>query len=164
MCPQAGQFLVYRSTVEIFGLPLHPLILHATVVLVPVAALGGIAIAVLKWARLRYGSLVVVAAFGAAVTTYITQLAGVAFQKQFPNPTPAMKRHFAIGGHLFWWVVGLFVATAIVMLGQRLSDRNDRRGRIALMVGGALTVGFAVVCIVQVTLIGHAGAIAAWGR
>ena len=61
---------------EILGLPLDPLIIHAVVILVPLAALGGIAISVLTWARVRYGSLVVVGAFGAAVTTFIAQIAG----------------------------------------------------------------------------------------
>lgn len=130
----------------------------------PLAAFGGIAISVLKWARIRYGTLVVLGAVGAAVSTYITQLAGLAFQKQFPDPTEARKRHFAIGGHLFWWVAGLFVSTAVLMLGQWLSDRQDRRGRLALIVGAVATVGFAIVSLVQVIRIGQAGAVAAWGR
>ena len=64
---------------EILGLPLHPLIIHAVVVLVPLAALGGIAISVFTWARKRYGSLVVIGSFGAAVSTYVAQIAGQNF-------------------------------------------------------------------------------------
>lgn len=39
----------------LFGLPLHPLVVHAAVVLLPLAALGAIVIAVSERARKRYG-------------------------------------------------------------------------------------------------------------
>ena len=48
------------------GIPLHPLVVHAVVVLIPLAALGVIAIALVpKW-RSRFGILVV------AVTAFAT--------------------------------------------------------------------------------------------
>ena len=44
---------------EILGLPLHPLVVHAVVILVPLAALGGIVISAWTAARKRYGWLTV---------------------------------------------------------------------------------------------------------
>ncbi|HEY5848142.1 MAG TPA: DUF2231 domain-containing protein [Microlunatus sp.] len=148
---------------EILGLPLHPLIIHAVVVLVPLAALGGIAISVLTWARKRYGSLVVVGAFGAAVTTYVAQVAGQYLYNTKQQRSAALEAHAAIGGQLLLWVILLFVGTVVVMLAQRLIDLDQPRGRIALISGAVITIAMAVVSTVQVMRIGHAGAVAVWG-
>jgi hypothetical protein len=148
---------------KIMGLPLHILMVHAVVVLVPLAAVGGLAISTMRWARVRYGSLVLVGAFGAAVATFIAQEAGEDFQKSFTRPTATMLKHFAIGGSLFVWVVLLLVGVAAVMAGHWLVNREQPRGRIVLLVGSAVTIVCAVVSIVQVIRIGHSGAVAVWG-
>jgi uncharacterized membrane protein len=148
---------------EIQGLPLHPLIIHAVVVLVPLAALGGIAISLLTWARKRYGSLVVVGAFGAAVSTGIAQLAGQALYNERPQRSTALEFHASIGGQLLLWVILLFVGTVVVMLAQRLIDQEKPRGRVALIAGAVITVAMALVSVIQVVRIGHAGSVAVWG-
>jgi hypothetical protein len=147
----------------IFGLPLHILMVHAVVVLVPLAAVGGLAISTLPWARIRYGSLVLVGAFGAAVSTFIAEQAGEAFQKTFPRPTATMEKHFAIGGDLFVFVLLLFLGVATVQVGQLVAGRGDKRGRWLLIAGAVVTVVCAVISIVQVIRIGHSGAVAVWG-
>lgn len=148
---------------EIQGLPLHPLIIHAVVVLVPLAALGGIAISLLTWARKRYGSLVVVGAFGAAVSTGIAQLAGQSLYTTLPQRSAALEFHASIGGQLLLWVILLFVGTVVVMLAQRLIDQEKPRGRVALIAGAVVTVAMALVSLIQVLRIGHAGSVAVWG-
>jgi uncharacterized membrane protein len=148
---------------EVAGLPLHPLIVHAVVVLVPLAAIGGLAISALKWARLRYGSLVVVGAFGGAVSTFIAQHAGENLERTLPKPTAAMEKHFNLGGTLLVWTILLFVGTVVLMAGQWLINRHDRRGNIVLIGGMVITVVCAVVAIVQTVRVGHSGAVAVWG-
>lgn len=148
---------------EIFGLPLHVLVVHAVVVLVPLVAVGALAISLLGWARRRYGSLVLVGALGATGATYVAQEAGQDFAKSFPKPTPEMIQHFSIGGSLFVWVVLLLVGIAVVMFGQRLIEREHPRGRLMLIVGSVVTVACAVVSVVQTIRIGHSGANAVWG-
>src|SRR5687768_15833108 len=123
---------------EIIGLPLHPLVIHAVVVLVPLAALGGIAISLLTWARKRYGSLVVVGAFGAAVSTFVAQLAGQSLYDSQPQHSPATDAHASIGGQLLLWVILLFVGTVVLMLAQRLIDQEQPRGRIAFIAGAVI--------------------------
>lgn len=151
---------------EILGLPLHPLIVHATVIIVPLAALGAIMISLLRWARLRYCELVLAAAIGAPILTFITVRAGQdLFQKRFaqqPQISAALERHVAIGGSLLWWTVGLLVGVVLVYLGQRLVTKDNPRGRLVLIIGSVLSIGFGVVSIVQVVRIGHAGATAVW--
>lgn len=148
---------------EIMGLPLHPLVVHAVVVLVPLAALGGIIISAWGAARRTYGWLTVGFAFVAAVSTLVAQLAGEAFAETFVRVTEQMQTHMDLGDGLLLWVIILFFGTVAVMLAQRLIDQQNPRGRIALIVGGVITVVTAVISIVQVLRIGHSGATAVWG-
>lgn len=149
---------------EILGLPLHPLIVHAVVVLVPLAAVGGLAISALKWARRRYGSLVVAGAFAAAASTLVAQQAGEDLQRRvFRTPSAALQKHMDLGGTLLIWTILLFVGTAVVMVGQWLIDRQDTRGTVVLVAGIALTVVCAIVSVIQTVRIGHSGSVAVWG-
>lgn len=148
---------------EILGLPLHPLIVHLTVVLVPLAGLGGLAVAALKWARVRYGWLVVVAAAGALIANVVTQLSGTAFAETFQRHTPQMERHFDLGNDLLPWTIVLFVGTVALMIGQRLVTAGQRIGNLVLLAGIALTAVGGIVSVIQVARIGHAGATAVWG-
>ncbi len=147
----------------VFGLPLHVLSVHAVVVLVPLASLGGLAISTMGWARRRYGELVLVGAFGAAVSTFIAQESGESFAATFQQRTPKMAEHFAIGDTLLIWAVLLFLGIGAVVLAQRLVQRDHPRGRLMLLVGSAVTVVSAVVAVVQTVRIGHSGAVAVWG-
>lgn len=148
---------------EIFGLPLHPLVVHAVVVLVPLAALGGIAISLWTKLRLRYGSLVTLGAFGAAASTLVAQQAGESLADTMARKSPALDYHISIAGGLLVWTLVLFVGTVVVMAAQRLIDADNPRGRYALWAGIALTVLSAVVAVIQVARIGHAGSTAVWG-
>ncbi len=148
---------------EILGLPLHPLVVHAVVVLVPLAALGGIVISAWTAARKRYGWLTVAFAAAAAASTFVAQEAGESFAATFARTTPAMETHIELGGTLLVWVIILFVGAAAVMIAQRWIDQQNPRGRVALIAGGVITVICAVVSLVQVVRIGHSGATAVWG-
>jgi len=148
---------------EIMGLPLHPLVVHAVVVLVPLAALGGIAISAWGAARKRYGWLTVAFAAAATGSTFVAQQAGKAFYETFARHTEAMDKHMALGSGLLVWVIILFLGTVTVMLAQRLIDQQQPRGRTVLITGGIITVVGAVVSLVQVIRVGHSGATAVWG-
>lgn len=148
---------------EVLGLPLHPLIVHATVVVVPLAALGAIVISLLKWARVRYGELVLVAAIAAPILTFVTQQAGQDLSTRFTRPSVALQQHEDLGGTLIWWTLGLLVGVIVVYLAQRLINADHPRGRLLLVVGAVISIVFAVVTVVQVVRIGHLGATAVWG-
>jgi uncharacterized membrane protein len=150
---------------EILGLPLHPLIVHATVVIIPLAAVGAIVISLIKWARVRYSELVLLAAIVAPPLTYITKMAGEAlYEERFSqSQSAALQVHTTLGQTLVWWTIGLLVGVVLVYGGQRLTNKENPRGRLVLIIGSVLSIGFGIVCIVQVIRIGHAGASAAWG-
>jgi uncharacterized membrane protein len=147
---------------EIMGLPLHPLVVHAVVVLVPLAALGGIVISAWGAARKRYGWLTVAFALAAAGSTLVAQQAGKSLAATFPRQTAALQTHTTLGTGLLLWVIILFFGTASVMVAQRLIDQQNPQGRIALIVGGVITVVTAVISVVQVARIGHSGSAAVW--
>ena len=148
---------------EVFGLPLHPLVVHAVVVFVPLAALGGLVISALRWARVRYGWLVVACAFVGAVSTLVAQQAGEDMSRKISQPTPAMETHFHLGDSLLVWAILLFVGTALVMAGQWLIDRHNKRGNLVLIGGMLITVVCGIVSIIQTVRIGHSGSAAVWG-
>ena len=94
---QAIGWLNTRMPETLGGIPLHPLVVHAVVVLLPLAALGAIAIALVpKW-RTRFGILVVVAA--AVVLTFvpIATSTGEELQEMVPASSQ-LDDHVEFGG------------------------------------------------------------------
>ena len=69
----------------LFGLPTHILVVHAVVVLVPLAALGVVVIAVWPRARRRFGWLVLGVTAVAAVSIPIATSAGEALEHALPR-------------------------------------------------------------------------------
>lgn len=140
------------------GLPIHPLVVHATVVIVPTAAALLVATALLPRLRGWAGPLPMLLAVVSLVLTPISTASGQNFAKSF-GKSAAIDRHQELGEMLIWWTLGLVVVTAAVWL-------LERRGRLAGGVAVGLKVASVLVglgTIVQVALIGHSGAEAAWG-
>ena len=98
------------------GIPIHPLVVHAVVVLLPLAALGTIAIALRPAWRRRYGPLVVAAAALAAILCPVATSSGEALEKHVGDP----GEHAELGDQLIWFVLPLLVlALALVLLDRR---------------------------------------------
>jgi uncharacterized membrane protein len=136
------------------GLPLHPLVVHATVVLVPLAVLGALAVVLLPAARRRYGSLVVVTAVAATVCTVLAEQSGEALEHTMPRNL-AIEAHAAAGDYLKLWMAPLMIATAVFVLMHRRADRTARLEASgttsALALAGrqrVLAIGVAVVTVV----------------
>ncbi|MFC4950991.1 DUF2231 domain-containing protein [Pseudonocardia sp. GCM10023141] len=154
------------------GLPLHVLVVHAVVVLVPLAVLGSIAVVLWPAARRRYGWLVVAVAAVATVCIPVATSSGDALEHRLPR-TLLIEAHARLGGQLLIFVAGLLVSLAAFMAIHRLASvgRGARGpGTVTAtapprMVAGAiaaLTIVLAVVSAVQVYRIGDSGAGAAW--
>ncbi len=158
------------------GLPLHPLVVHATVVLVPLSVLGALVVVLWPAARRRYGWLVVAATVLASVCTIVAEQTGEGLEHSLPRD-PAIEAHTMLGDSLKLWVIPLMVVVgAFVLLHQR-AERTARRegpGTTAApaVTGGLrlLALGLAVVAVVvalgaavDVYRIGDSGARAVWG-
>lgn len=164
---------------EFRDLPLHPLIVHAVVVLVPLAVLAGWAVAVLPgWRWLMRWVAVVLAPVG-TVAVVVSRASGEALLEDRPFLTAetspireVMATHQDRAGVLLVAALVhlLTVVLAFVLLPAPTglaSGRLDHRGHAATWIppvlGGALVVTGAVL-LVWVALTGDAGARAVWGR
>jgi hypothetical protein len=149
---------------EILGLPVHPLVVHAAVVLTPLLAVLAAVYAlaprtrpVLTWAVAGLAPVVPVsvlaarqsgealkegrfASAGGELGERIAEHAGLG--------TPLLLVTFALGA----------VAAALVYV-----TRGDRFGRPVQLAVSALTVVLAVVALYYVVRTGHSGAVAVWG-
>jgi uncharacterized membrane protein len=159
------------------NLPVHPLVVHAVVVLVPLAILGGLVVVVWPAARRRYGWLVVAVAAVATVAIPVATSTGEGLEHRLPR-TAAIETHARLGDDLLVYVAALLVVlAAFVYLHHRSTAQARREGpgtttaparltrgsRVAAAVLAALVVVLAVVSAVQVYRIGDSGAQAAWG-
>lgn len=147
------------------GVPLHPLVVHAIVVLLPLATLGTLAIAVRPPWRLRYGPLVVAAAAVSAVLSPVATASGETLAKRVGDP----GQHAQLGDQLIFFAIPLVVfSAALVFVEWRRSRIEPTPGspgvsRTLPHVLAALAVVAALACAVQVYRVGDSGARAAWG-
>ncbi|MCZ3388343.1 MAG: hypothetical protein LH645_04320 [Actinomycetia bacterium] len=143
------------------GIPLHPLVVHAVVVLIPLAALGVITIALVpKW-RSRFGILVVGVAAFAAVMVPIATSSGEQLQES-KGGGDLIDEHAELGGAALYSAIPLLIfAVVLWWLGLR-AGRDAPVSRWLNWLVPALAIGVAVVAIVQMVLIGHSGAKAVW--
>ncbi|MCD5346639.1 hypothetical protein PX701_05130 [Agromyces sp. H3Y2-19a] len=159
--------LASGDLIQVAGLPLHPLIVHAVVVLTPLTVLALLLGTFWPRARRRLG---IVTALGAAlvlVLVPITVAAGRSLAAVL-GPIPAVARHQGFGEMLLPWAIALFVVAAGQWAWFRFADdrvRRDSPGAArAVRVGlaaASLVVG--VGTMVLLVLIGDSGARAVWG-
>jgi hypothetical protein len=167
------------------GLPLHPLVVHAVVVLVPAAVIGSMLVAVWPAARQRWGWPVVALTALAAISVPLATSTGEGLEHDLPR-TPAIAAHAELGDQLLVFVGPLLVEVLGLVVLDHLRRRgnekplasaradgpgtmgqprlHDSRARAAVMVLAVLTVVLAAVSAVQVVRIGDSGARAAWGE
>ena len=158
---------------SISGLPAHPLFAHIPVVLIPLAALGAVA---MLWPRLRdqIGWFVVGAVFVAGVCAQLTISSGQGL-KNYVRETHLLRVHTQMGENIRPWVLLMFLALLGVMVVAhvaRLSppeDGNDTsarlRSRRLAYVGLALatlSIVFSAMATYWIYKIGHSGSKAVW--
>jgi hypothetical protein len=152
----------------ISGLPVHALVVHAVVVLIPLAAVLVIAAAVSSAVRRRAGlftPLLATAAFG--LLPIATQ-SGEAFFARLNEPAAA-EGHTALGKGLWPWVLAFVVLAWIQWAMTRrpqaspaTTERVMARPTGAVLAVAVLTVIASLAAIVQVVRVGDSGARAVW--
>jgi uncharacterized membrane protein len=143
------------------GLPVHPLVVHAVVVLLPLAVIGTIAIAVRPTWRLRYGYLVVTCAAIATVLIPVATSSGEALEERVGEP----GSHAELGEQLIWFAIPtLVLALALVWLARRAEAGKTAPGPEWLPTAVAvLAVIAGLATTVQVYRVGDSGARVTWG-
>lgn len=143
-----------------FGLPVHVLVVHAVVVLVPLSALGVAAIAARPVWRLTFGWLVLAIAAVATVLVPVATQSGEELKHRI-GETPAIETHADLGDQLLWFMVPMLILAIAVVLLER--NRRPRSAQTTtLLVLSVVAVLASVAVIVQVVRIGHTGAGAVW--
>ncbi len=136
------------------GLPVHPLVVHGVVVLLPLAIVGTIAIAVRRPWRAKFGPVVVAIAAVATVLIPISTSSGEALEKRVGDP----GEHAALGDTLIWFAIPMLVLAVGLVLLDRMGTRKGLTTVVAVL---AVVAG--VANGVQVYRVGDSGARAAWG-
>jgi uncharacterized membrane protein len=164
------------------GLPLHPLIVHFVVVLLPIAVLGAILTAVWPAVRRRFGWLAVAAAAVGTALVPVATSSGTNLAGRLPasSQDAQIDTHMELAELMIWWALGLTVAVGALMVLHTMAERTTT-AKVAVGSGGAedvaqpakgpglamivvavVTVGIAVGTGIHVFRVGDAGARAVW--
>ncbi len=146
------------------GLPIHPLVVHAVVVLVPLTALGAIAIALKPSWRRTYGPLVVVVGVVSAILCPIATSSGEALEKRVGDP----GEHAQLGDQLVWFVIPLAVlALVLVLLDRRRGRTRASASKVDSPTVPKVVAGLAILAALatgfQAYRVGDSGAKVVWG-
>lgn len=162
----SGSVLAADDALLVAGLPLHPLLVHAVVVLLPLAAVALVLAQFWPAARRRLGVVTPLAALVVLALVPITVSAGEALA-DVVGSSSAVETHEAYGRMLLPWVIAL----AVLALAQwgwfrwgagRVDVTRAARRAVALV----LTIAVPAVAagtLVTIVLIGDSGARAVWG-
>jgi formate hydrogenlyase subunit 3/multisubunit Na+/H+ antiporter MnhD subunit len=144
---------------EIRGLPAHIILVHAVVVIVPVAA--AMLVASSWWPRARrwLGFATPIAALVSLALVPLTTNAGQWLRKRVGD-SPLIERHEHLGGQLLPWVIGMAVMALLVAFVHRRSDRPIPVWVRA--VAGTVATAVAIGSLVQTVRIGESGSKAVW--
>lgn len=158
----------------IFGLPAHTLLVHAVVVLLPLAAIGATALAVRPGWRRRYAWPVLGVTLLGVGSVPLAQEAGEQLEAKLASlDNPLVKRHAELGNDLLPFALGFGVLVVVLLVAGRLADRErtaaqeasaqvTRTWRRTAVIVSVLVVVAGITTTVQTVRIGHSGATAVW--
>ena len=136
----------------IAGLPVHPLVVHFAVVLLPLATVGVILTILIPKLRSRYLGLSLLGVFIGTGATFVAKQSGEALSARIGLPA----RHADLG-------TKLFIASALFLLLTLLWSQLNRKKsleRTNLLGVATILVGLSVLGLSVIT--GHTGAEAVW--
>lgn len=140
------------------GLPLHPLVVHIPVVLVPLTSLGLIAIVLVPRWRATYGLLIAGTSVVAFLGTGLAFFSGKNFLRDRGFSGDLIQRHEHLGETMPWFALALsIVAIGYVVLVRRGAAKN------VLLVVGILAIVVAGVTTAELARVGDAGAKSVFG-
>lgn len=147
---------------ELFDLPAHPLIVHAAVVLLPLAAVVTLVVAAVPSLRRCYAIVGLALAIAAAIFVGLAQGSGEELEERVEE-TALVEEHASQGEDVLPWAIGLVVVSGAVVALDPLESRyewlSSRASNIALVV---LAVVASIGATWTVVEVGHSGAEATW--
>jgi hypothetical protein len=147
---------------SLFGLPAHPLVVHIAVVLLPIAAVGILAVAAVPRARRHYAPLVLAASLAATLAVGLAQTSGEELEDHV-RETALVEAHTSQGESVLPWAIAVTVAAAAVTaaphIGRDLTNTRSRTTTTVLVVAALIAGTGATWTVIDV---GHGGAKATW--
>jgi hypothetical protein len=147
---------------ELFGLPAHPLVVHAAVVLLPLAALATLIAAAVPRLRRHWGPVALAVALAATLAVGLAQGSGEELEEQV-DETALVEEHTEKGETVLPWAIAVTVAAAVVTVAPLVVRRRPtlpaKTVTAALVVAALITGAGAVWTVADV---GHSGAKATW--
>ncbi len=143
---------------SVAGLPLHPLVIHASIVLIPLVAIGALVMSYLPSFSRRYGKLILFIALFAQLSLFLAKVTGEAFEEILDKD---------MGNHAELGEIAPFITLPMVAL-IYLRWRLDRSGAtvgsvwVRRLTSLALIVA-SLASIAVIVLVGHSGAESVWG-
>lgn len=166
--PASPPFVWDVRVFTVAGLPLHPLIVHAVVVLLPLAAVGTLAVAARPaWRRALTIPTLLVALVG-AVAVPLASSSGDQLRSTMGGGSPLVAEHADRASFLLPAAVLFVVLLAAVVYADRrmlVAAGSHAEPAPASRLAPGLAIAAAVVGLVVTALvvwIGHAGASAVW--
>ena len=144
------------------GLPIHVLVVHAAVILVPLAALIGILFVRPAWRMALRWPLVVAAAL-ATVIVYVARQSGEVLKESLGDQLTGnaagkvVERHQELADLLWIWLLVFLGASVVAALVLPRLTSPLAGGAVAIIVAA-----LAIVVIVLVAYTGHQGSTAVW--
>lgn len=142
------------------GVPVHPLVVHAAVVLVPLAAFGVLLMVVAPRFSRALGWVVALAAAAAAGACFVAKEAGKQLAQRVGEPG---YDHEALGTWMPFFATALTAAALLLWLIDRrtVDDRPAPRGVLGIVVA-VLAAVIAVGNLVWIFRVGDSGARSVW--
>lgn len=148
------------------GLPAHPLIIHAVVVLLPLAALGTLAVAARPAWRRNLGGAVFLVALAGVLAVPLATRTGEQLEGVLGGRNPLVEIHKERAGTLLPFALLYLVLLATALLLGRRADRaaatEGGPGKVVVTAASALAALAGLVVTGLVVWIGDAGATAVW--
>jgi hypothetical protein len=157
---------------EVAGLPLHALIVHFAVVLVPLAAVGLIATGWRAEWRRRYALAIALVAVAGAAAAFVAAQSGASLAHTVRQSAAASGQRLALGEHpeqgdnaevaaiVFAVAAALFFA--LEQWGDRISVLGPELARWRPMAAYVAASVTALIALVTMVIAGHSGATLVW--
>jgi len=153
---------------KIGDMPLHPLVIHAVVFGIPLAALLAILFAfprTREWARWPLAIVIV----GATAVTFVARQSGLAFEAALGikpgNPVgDLILQHSLLANQLFYIMI-VFAAIGLIsvfVVRKSTSDDGAKQPAVIRIVLPSLLVAAALVALIWIVRVGDLGARAVW--
>ena len=142
----------------VFGLPLHPLVVHSAVVLVPLVAFAALAMSYWPSFSRKYGGPVLILAVVAQLSLFLAKGSGEPFEERLNKD---VERHANFGEIAPFTFIPLLI---LLYLRWRMDKSGATVGsaKVRRLVSVLLALA-AILALVYIYLTGHSGAESVWG-